>query len=109
MTYSCVIHQSGSWTDVTATPGGVVLTETPTGLTEGTLYRWRARVLYAPFSITETGITEPPNPAHGPWRRLSGQADEADIRVLPEPDLVLVLVAGIALLAMLNRSRRIQH
>jgi hypothetical protein len=46
------------------------------------------------------------NPAHGPWRRLSAQANEADIRVVPEPDLVMVLVAGIALLSGLNISRR---
>ena len=54
---------------------------------------------------TEAGITEPPNPAHGPWRRLSVQANEADIRVVPEPGLVLVLVAGIGLLSGLNLSR----
>jgi hypothetical protein len=104
---SCVIHQGASWTDVTATPDGVVLTETPTGLTPDTLYRWRARVLYAPFSITETGIAEPPNPAHGPWRRLSAQANEADIRVMPEPGLVMVLVAGFSLLAVLRRQRAV--
>jgi hypothetical protein len=50
------------------------------------LYRWRARVLYAHFSVAQTGITPPPSPAHGPWRRLGAQAQaqEADIRV-PEP------------------------
>jgi hypothetical protein len=57
-------------------------------------------------SITEAGVTEPPNPAHGPWRRLSAQANEADIRVVPEPGLLLVLGAGIALLAVFNVSRR---
>ncbi len=30
--------------------------------------------------MTEPGITPPPNPAHGPWRRFLGQAFEADIR-----------------------------
>jgi hypothetical protein len=49
-------------------------------LTVSTLYRWRARVLHAPFTVTKTGITPPPNPAHGPWRRYLGQAFEADIR-----------------------------
>jgi glucose/arabinose dehydrogenase len=29
-------------------------------------------------------LDEPPNPAHGPWRRLSAQANEADIRVVPD-------------------------
>jgi hypothetical protein len=65
--------------------------------------------VYAPFSITEAGITEPPNPAHGPWRRLSAQANEADIRVVPEAGLVVVLVAGIGLLAAFNISRREKH
>jgi len=50
------------------------------GLVASTLYRWRARVLYAPFSVVQPGITPPPNPAHGPWRRFQGQAFEADLR-----------------------------
>ncbi len=33
------------------------------------------------------------------------QANEADIRVVPEPEPGMVLVAGIALLSVLNRSR----
>jgi len=103
---SCVVHQSENWTDVTPTPEGVVLTETPTGLTTGTLYRWRARVLYAPFSVTEAGITEPPNPTHGPWRRLSAQANEADIRLLPEPSPLLALAIGLGLLTTLAHRRK---
>jgi hypothetical protein len=62
-------------------------------------------VLHAPFSVTEPGIDAPPNPAHGPWRRVSGQAVEADIRTVPEPDQLLSLAAGIALLAVLYRRR----
>ena len=77
---SCLSHTSAAWTDVTATPGGVTLIETISGLS-GTLYRWRARVLYASYSVTAAGIRPPPNPAHGPWRRLLGQALEADIRI----------------------------
>jgi len=45
-------------------------------------------------------------PTHGPWRRLSAQANDADIRVLPEPDLVLALVVGIGVLAIFNTRRR---
>ena len=45
---SCIIHQGAEWTDVTATPGGVVLTETPTGLAPDALYRWRARAKSVP-------------------------------------------------------------
>jgi hypothetical protein len=50
------------------------------GLERDTLYRWRARVLYAPFFVLRAGITPPPNPAHGPWRRVQAQAFEADLR-----------------------------
>ncbi len=66
---------------------------------------WRARVLHARSSVTQTGITPPPNPAHGPWRRVSGQAVEADIRLLPEPAAQLSLASGIALLGLLHRWR----
>ena len=76
------------------------------GLTYGELYRWRARVLYAPYSVTETGITSPPNPAHGPWRRVSAQGVEADIRVVPEPHRLLLLAPQLVLLALLHRRRQ---
>ena len=102
---SCTTQVSASWSDVTATSGGVALNEALAGLITDTLYSWRARVLHAPFTITETGITAPPNPTHGPWRRLSGQADEADIR-LPEPAAIVSLVSGMALLSWLHRRRR---
>jgi len=72
---------SSTWTDVTTTSSGITLTESISGLTSNTLYRWRARVLYVPFTVTEPGITTPFNPSHGPWRRLSGQSLEADIRI----------------------------
>jgi hypothetical protein len=57
--------------------------------------------------VTHFGVMDRANPAHGPWRRLSAQANEADIRVVPEPGMVLVLVAGCALLAMFRRQRGI--
>jgi hypothetical protein len=77
---SCRIATSSVWTDSTASANGAVLTQTMSSLTPGTLYRWRERTLRAPYTVTQTGITPPPNPAHGPWRRLQGQAFEADIR-----------------------------
>ncbi len=88
---SCIDHTSATWTDVTATAGGVSLNETLTGLMDNALYRWRARVLYAPFTVTQPGITPPPRPVHGPWRRLLGQSLEADLRVgiPPRPDLAI--------------------
>jgi len=72
---------SSAWTDVTAGFNGVTLRETIPGLTKDKLYRWRASVLYAPYTVTKPGITSPFNPSHGPWRRLSGQSAEADIRI----------------------------
>jgi hypothetical protein len=103
---SCAIQTGASWTDVTATSGGVELAEAISGLTADTLYRWRARVLHAPYSVTQGGITPPPNPAHSAWRRVSAQANEADIRVVPEPGVTLGLTTGLALLALLDRQRR---
>ncbi len=78
---ACVTQTSPTWTDVTTTSVGIPLTRALSGLSTGALYRWRARVLYAPFRVTAAGITPPPNPAHGPWRRLNAQAVEADVRV----------------------------
>jgi len=77
---SCVNSISAAWADSTASAEGVSLTETLSGLTANTLYRWRERTLRAPYTVTETGITPPPKPAHGPWRRLGAQAVEANIR-----------------------------
>jgi hypothetical protein len=77
---ACTVHQSSMWKDVTATESGTRVQTTISGLEMETLYRWRARVLYAPFGVLRAGITPPPNPAHGPWRRLQAQAFEADIR-----------------------------
>ena len=57
-----------------------MLSLSTTGLAEGGLYHWRARVQYAPLTVTAADITAPPNPATGPWRRLQANADVADIR-----------------------------
>jgi hypothetical protein len=102
---SCSSQRSPSWIDVSPTPGGVLLSETISGLTENSLYRWRARVLYAPLSVTEVEITPPPNPAHGPWRRVSAQSVEADVRTIPEPGMLALLSSGIALLVLISRGR----
>jgi hypothetical protein len=90
---------------VTASPGGARLTELVTGLPSRGLYRWRARVLHAPYSVNAPGITPPPNPAHGPWRRVAAQAREADVLVVPEPGQLALLLAGLAGLRVLARRR----
>jgi hypothetical protein len=88
---SCTTVTTPSWTDTTASPGGVELAITVSGLTTGSLYRWRERTLRAPYNISKSGITAPPHPEHGPWRRLGAQAVEADIRV---PCLLSIGAAG---------------
>jgi hypothetical protein len=102
---SCTRELGANWSDVTATPGAVRLAGMLTGLDAQTLYRWRARVFHAPYTVTQSGITPPPSPAHGPWKRISAQAVEADIRTLPEPGGGVLLVAGLACLVGLGRRR----
>jgi hypothetical protein len=77
---------------VTATAAGVQFRETVSGLSQETLYRWRARVLYAPYTVDQPGIVAPPNPAHGPWRRFQGQALEADVLTSRIWDIYLPVV-----------------
>jgi len=102
---SCSGQVSPTWIDVSPTPGGVLLSELVSGLAGDSLYRWRARVLYAPLGVTEVGITPPPNPAHGPWRRVSAQVVEADIRTVPEPGAVALFSSGVVLLVLIGRGR----
>ena len=68
------------------------------------VHRWRARVLHAPFRVTAAGITPPPSPAHGPWRRVQAQAVEADI-LLPEPSELVLLLSALAFLFAVGRRR----
>jgi hypothetical protein len=78
---SCASAVSTSWSSAS------VLMHVLTGLTDGGLYRWRARLLYAPSQVTQPGITPAPNPRHGPWRRFAAQSVEADVRVGLDFDL----------------------
>ena len=84
---SCVDHVTPSWTDVTINPSGIVFTETLSGLSGDTVYRWRARVLYDSLFYP-----------YGPWRRLFGQGMEADLRVGTPPDVAVhkTVTPGIA-------------
>jgi hypothetical protein len=76
----CDRYTAASWTELGANPQGSTLALSASGLTVDRLYHWRARVQYAPLSITAAGIVAPPNPMAGPWRRLQANADVADIR-----------------------------
>ena len=98
----CTLHLGASWSDVTASAGGVRLVEGISVPDARTLHRWRARVLHAPFRVTEAGITPPPKPAHGPWRRVQAQALEADLYV-PEPGKLALMLSGLAFLLALAR------
>lgn len=49
----------------------------------------------APYAVTLPGITPPPNPVHGPWRRLRGQGQEADLSIgLPQVITIGFAAAG---------------
>jgi hypothetical protein len=98
---SCTTVTTPTWLTVNRTTPDVLISHTFAGLAEGELYRWRARVLHAPA----TGPL-PANPAHGPWRRPTAQATEADIRLVPEPEALLSLAVGCGALAGLQARRR---
>jgi hypothetical protein len=70
----CFVQTSPAWMDVAAS---ATVTLTVTDLVPDKVYRWRARLLYAPYSVTAAG--ERPNPEHGPWRRFLAQSQEADV------------------------------
>lgn len=78
---SCTRSTSTTWTDTSATANGATLAHIAGNLTANRLYHWRARALYAGFSVTQPGITPAPSPRHGPWRRVRANAEVADIRV----------------------------
>lgn len=79
---SCRLVASPTWTDIPAVGTGVLLSATASALSPGT-QQWRARVVYAPRSVTATGITAPINPTLAtPWRRQLGRADQQDVGVV---------------------------
>jgi uncharacterized repeat protein (TIGR01451 family) len=82
---ACSTLLSQEWVDTTASAGGVEMEAVVAGLEPGELYRWRVRTLYLPFGADQAGVSPPPVPPHGPWRRLGAQAEEADIRVSGVP------------------------
>jgi hypothetical protein len=72
--------RSPAWVDLGATAGAVSLAAETSGLAFDSLQRWRARVVFAPYTVTQSGITSPAGRA-GPWRRLQGRAGNGDVRV----------------------------
>jgi uncharacterized repeat protein (TIGR01451 family) len=83
----CLSLASHDWVDTTASAGGVEVEAVAAGLEPSELHRWRVRTLYLPFSADQAGVSPPPVPPHGPWRRLGAQAEEADIRLPSTADL----------------------
>ncbi|MGH2898448.1 MAG: hypothetical protein ACRDMZ_07225, partial [Solirubrobacteraceae bacterium] len=81
---SCSTQTQPAWTTLTPLSQPAVLTQSVTGLSTGSLRRWRARVLRAPT----LAIVDAANPPRGPWRRMRAQSVEADIRteILPDAD-----------------------
>ena len=66
-----------------------------TGLSQDTPYHWRARI-----------VTPSPYFPSSPWYSPSANgAQETDVRLLPEPGVLLGLACGAALLARLRRRR----
>ena len=63
----CTRSTAPVWTDSGVGTSGVTLTHELTGLPVGTLFRWRARVQYAPLTVTAPGISAQPSPRHGRW------------------------------------------
>jgi hypothetical protein len=97
---SCGTLASGPWVEVTAAQPEATLEQLMTELPADTLYRWRARALFEP--------SEPGGIKHGPWRRIAGQSNEGDIRVIPEPGFWGLLAAGIAMLGLGGRRARLR-
>jgi hypothetical protein len=79
---ACAHTVSDAWSDAGTT--GVPLTR-DVAAAPGSLRRWRVRTLRAPIGVTQPGITAPPHPGHGPWRRIHGQLVEGDIRTANGP------------------------
>jgi hypothetical protein len=80
----CQRHITPTWVQYPVS--GVFFSPTISGLTTNKLYHWRTRVLYAPFRVTQPGITAPPQPEHGPWRRFMAKVlDGPDIRISNTP------------------------
>ncbi len=79
---SCLRFVTPNWVDTTATANGTVIASIANSLVLNRIYSWRTRALYAPFTVTQSGIIAPTNPRRGPWRRMRAAADAGDVRIV---------------------------
>ncbi|WP_170113253.1 beta strand repeat-containing protein [Ahniella affigens] len=77
----CTRFLSPSWSDVNNTASVAGLAAQATGLNGETVYHWRARAVFAPFSVGLGGAADPITPAVGPWRRMNAETGLGDVRV----------------------------
>ncbi|MCC6652797.1 MAG: FG-GAP repeat protein [Candidatus Eisenbacteria bacterium] len=103
---SCTRTISPSWMDAAA-PGIAVTIAQDIATPPGSLRRWRARTLRAPYTATAAGITAPPRPAHGPWLRPVAQSAEGDVRISISPAAVegTQRTGGLAIEPLANPTR----
>ena len=90
----CASAISGTWVDTTTAAQGALVTgliNAPASAPERG-FRWRARLQYAPWSITAPGITVPVSASRvTPWKRIRGQSEVSDFR---RPPSALFSVGG---------------
>ncbi len=91
---ACSRHVGSDWVDTTLPTLGPTLRETITGLSSGQLYRFRARLLFAPLHVGAIGTSSPAQPRHGPWRHPTARRSTAGPRAVPEPTLALGAIGG---------------
>ncbi|MBK7949745.1 MAG: FG-GAP repeat protein [Deltaproteobacteria bacterium] len=107
---SCVLHRSPSWRELPLQNDW--FEDVVSGLPPDQVYRWRARMIHAPWTVVAVGeTTPPPNPRGGPWRRIGGGSDDGRVRVVPEPGIGAGLIAGVLTLSAgrIRRSRSLRR
>jgi len=81
----CVVGTGSVWTDTTTAATGALVTRlsnVPNSADAG--FRWRARLQYAPWSITAPGIVVPLLASRvTPWKRIRGHGGVTDFRRPP--------------------------
>ncbi|AVP99482.1 hypothetical protein C7S18_20920 [Ahniella affigens] len=79
----CFSATSGTWDDLGNGSLSTLSVAAVQTLTPGTTYSWRARLQYAPMTITAPGIVAPTSPARvSPWRRMRASGGQSDLRTI---------------------------